>query len=181
MVAEAIEHVNALYPFPEIIKETAYTIEILALMLKRFAPDGGRLLDVGCGALDKTLVFQELGYDCCACDDFDDPWYRSRENLNPVLDLAKEVGIEVCVQGQGGSLPWDKESFDVVTIINVIEHLHESPRDILNFAGKYLKTGGILLVAMPNSVNLRKRLSVLLGRSNYTPAKGFYENDGPWR
>ena len=34
---------------------------------------------------------------------------------------------------------------------------------------------------MPNSVNLRKRISVLLGNSNYTPIKGLYEFDGLWR
>ena len=34
---------------------------------------------------------------------------------------------------------------------------------------------------MPNAVNLRKRISVALGQSNYTPARGFFENEGVWR
>ena len=66
-------------------------------------------------------------------------------------------------------------------IVNVIEHLHQSPRDILNSAGAYLKPDGLLVVVMPNAVNLRKRISVALGRSNYTPARGFFENEGVWR
>ena len=39
----------------------------------------------------------------------------------------------------------------------------------------------MVLVGMPNSVNLRKRLDVARGQTNYTPARGFYENIGPWR
>ena len=34
---------------------------------------------------------------------------------------------------------------------------------------------------MPNSVNLRKRLSVLRGNTNYTPVGGFFESEGDWR
>ena len=51
----------------------------------------------------------------------------------------------------------------------------------MNFAGACLKPGGILIVGMPNSVNLRKRLDVAIGRTNYTPARGFYEYSGVWR
>lgn len=36
-------------------------------------------------------------------------------------------------------------------------------------------------MTMPNSVNLRKRLSVMLGRSNYPSVEMFYENIGQWR
>ena len=34
---------------------------------------------------------------------------------------------------------------------------------------------------MPNSVNLRKRISVAAGRTNYTPVQGLYEYTGLWR
>jgi hypothetical protein len=35
--------------------------------------------------------------------------------------------------------------------------------------GEYVKPGGVLVISMPNSVNLRKRLSVMFGKTNYAP------------
>ena len=168
-------------PFPEIIDDTEDTIRYLATALRHLAPSGGRLLDLGCGALDKATVYQKIGYQCYGADDFSDPWHSRRENLDPVLAFANDVGVQVYAQQEAFYIPWEELSFDIVTIVNVIEHLHESPREILNFAGAYLKPGGLLVVVMPNSVNLRKRLSVVLGRSNYTPVRGLYEYDGLWR
>ena len=180
-VNEAIRDARSGFPFPQIFDDTADTIRVLASVLQKLAPTGSRLLDIGCGALDKAAVFQQLGYMCFGCDDFQDPWHRNQGNLDPVLAFAKEADIQVYVQKEDHTVPWERESFDVVTLIDVLEHLHESPREILNFAGSCLKSNGLLIVVMPNSVNLRKRLSVALGRSNYTPARGFYESVGPWR
>jgi 2-polyprenyl-3-methyl-5-hydroxy-6-metoxy-1,4-benzoquinol methylase len=180
-VIKIIKELKEEYPYPEILDDSEDAIHFLASALKELAPDGGRLLDIGCGALDKTVFFQRMGYSCFACDDFQDPWHSASGNLDPVVAYAKQAGIEVHAQDQHYTVPWEQESFDVVTMLNVIEHLTVSPRNILNFAGTYLKPGGLLLVEMPNSVNLRKRLSVLRGKSNYTPVAGFFENEGPWR
>ena len=181
IIYQAFQDVRDGFPYPEIIDETEDTIKRLAALLRDLVPAGGRLLDVGCGALDKATVYQKLGYQCYGCDDFLDPWHSRPENLDPVLSFAKAAGVQVYAQQERFELPWEENWFDAVTIINVIEHLHESPRDILNFAGIYLKPGGLLVVVMPNSVNLRKRLAVVSGRSNYTPVRGLYEFDGLWR
>jgi hypothetical protein len=71
--------------------------------------------------------------------------------------------------------------FDLVMLSDIIEHLHESPRDIMNLSIACLREGGWCVVTMPNSVNLRKRLSVLLGRTIYPPATQFFESRGRWR
>ena len=181
LVTNAIADLRGKYPFPEIIDDTGDTIKAIALVIKRLVSSPGRILDLGCGAMDKVMVYQKIGYQCCAADDFQDAWHRDQNNLSPVTELAKSFGIEVYAQESPLQIPWDKESFDAVTIINVIEHLHESPRDMLNLAGDYLKPGGLLLVVMPNSVNFRKRMSVVFGRSNYTPVRGLYEFEGIWR
>ena len=181
IIDDAIEEIRDEFPFPEILEETIDTIKPIAALLQAQMPTGGRLLDLGCGALDKAMVYQKLGYQCCCADDFQDAWHRNPNNLNPVVAFAKSLGIEVYEQSEPFAVPWENESFDIVTIINVIEHLHGTPRELLNFAGTLLKPGGLLVVGMPNSVNLRKRLSVLMGRTNYTPARGIYECEGVWR
>jgi len=182
VIEQAISDVRAGFPFPQLFEETEEKVRTVANLLQDVNGTGGRLLDIGCGALDKTTVFQRLGYECFACDDFQDPWHRHPDNQGPLLAFARECGVQVHVLTESDySLPWETESFDVVALLDVIEHLHESPRDILNFAGNYLKQGGLLVVGMPNSVNLRKRLSVLVGKTNYTPLDGFYEFVGNWR
>ena len=180
-IDDIIREVRSCFPFPDIFDSTAETIKALAGVIQSQEPNGGRLLDIGCGALDKATVLQKMGYECSACDDFQDPWHRQKKNLDPVLEFARQCGVQVHAQGDDYSIPWEEGSFDVVTMVNVIEHLHESPRNFLNSAGSYLKEGGLFVVVMPNSVNLRKRLAVVLGRSNYTPARGFFENEGVWR
>ena len=180
-INQAIEEVREGFPFPEILEQTIDTIKPIASLLREQMPAGGRLLDLGCGALDKAMVYQKMGYQCFCADDFQDSWHKDPKNLDPVIGYAQSLGIEVYTQGESFEVPWEKESFDIVTIINVIEHLHGSPRGLLNFAGTLLKPGGLLVVGMPNSVNLRKRLSVLTGGTNYTPIRGMYEFEGVWR
>lgn len=180
-VETAIQDIKATYPFPDIFEDTEDTIRVLGDVLRELGPTSGRLLDIGCGALDKPAVFQHMGFECFACDTFQDPWHLTKDNLERVLSFAEGAGIEVFSQTNGLEVPWEEGSFDIITIINVVEHLHDSPRDFLNFAGRLLKPGGLLVVNMPNSVNLRKRLSVMIGKSNYTPVRGFYEAIGEWR
>lgn len=176
-IAEAIRMVKRDHPIPGYVDQTAEELQSIAELLTGLTPRGASLLDIGCGALDKTAVFQLLGYKCCACDDFADV----DDYLQPLENFATFYGIDFYRQTETHSLPWEPTSFDVVTILAVIEHLKESPREILNTAGLYLKSGGLLVVVMPNAVNLRKRLSVIVGKTNYPPLWEFYNNIGPWR
>lgn len=180
-ILRAIAEVRADSPFP------AYTCgvgETMLHLIPRLWPSlagGGRLLDIGCGAMDKTAVFRKLGFDCYAIDDLADEWHTWGNNQEKILQFAEHQGIRFHLGKPGESVPFEAESFDVVTILDVVEHLHESPRGILNAAGRYLKPGGALCVTMPNAVNLRKRLSVLRGKTNYPPVKHFYLSPHGWR
>ena len=180
-IKSLIESIKDDYPFPQIFEETSDTILNLMSVVESEVPKGGNILDIGAGALDKVAVLQKAGYQCFACDDFQDPWHKNEDHIKPIYQYASKNGIQVHKQTDGYAIPWETSSFDAVIMVNVIEHLHQSPRDILNFAGTYLKDGGLLVIIMPNSVNLRKRISVVTGRTNYTPVRGFFENEGAWR
>lgn len=131
--------------------------------------------------MDKTAVFRKLGLECYAIDELTDEWHYWGNNQEKILQFAEQQGIRFHLGRTGDSVPFAERSFDVVTLFDIIEHLHESPRDILNTAGRFLKTGGALCVTMPNSVNLRKRLSVLVGKTNYPPVNQFYLSPRGWR
>lgn len=180
-LASAIQQVAAAHPKTGYLTDTEEEIRGIASRLLALEAPAARLLDIGCGAMDKTAVFSILGYDCCAVDDFQDPWHLSGGNLSALEEFAATMRIDLRTQVADEALPWPAGSFDVVTILAVIEHLHESPRELLNLAGHYLRPGGTIVVTMPNAVNLRKRLSVVRGRTNYPAADAFFENVGAWR
>ena len=181
-VSEAVEAVNARFPLPG-YATGASDVRPVAERVTQLVPAGGRLLDLGCGAMYATAIFAVLGYECTGWDDFQDPWYQQGDTLHRLMAFAERHGIAVHAgaAGDGAALPFPRESFDVVTVLDVIEHLHGSPRGLLNAAGTLLRPGGLLVVTMPNAVNLRKRLSVLVGRTNYARVDGFYWSVGQWR
>jgi len=131
--------------------------------------------------MDKTAVLGKLGLECHGIDDLADEWHSWGNNQEKMLQFAEHQRIKFHLGRPGESVPIEEGSFGIVTVFDVIEHLHESPRGILNFAGRFLKPEGARCVTMPNSVNLRKRLSVLAGKTNYPPADQFYLSPREWR
>lgn len=181
----AITEVQRAFPIPNYIgSETFYEMRAITNELRRFAPDfcGARLLDIGSGPMDKTGVLQKLGFECSAVDDLQDAWHQRDGNMQKIEAYARQVGIQFYRQQLGDySIPFEENSFDVVSSFAVIEHLHESPRELLNVMGTFARDEGLLIITMPNSVNLRKRISVLMGRTNYPPVDMFYTAIGKWR
>jgi len=183
-VLRAVERIDAEFPFPGyVVRGVHHGMAHIVPEVARHVRAGGtpRLLDIGCGPADKTAVFQALGFECCGVDEMGDPWHRRGDNLARIQAFARDHGVRFHVQEGTHDIPFPQGSFDVVTIFDVIEHLHESPRELLNAAGEQLKTGGLLAIATPNAVNLRKRLSVLFGRTNYPSVDQFYLSPQGWR
>lgn len=183
-VTEAFADVERAFPFPGYItrgeqRRMAHVIECLAPHLTW---QGERVLDIGAGPMEKTAVLARLGLSCYAVDDLADSWHRRDDNARRIADFAERMGITFHRQAfDDYTIPFPQGSFDLVTIFAVIEHLHESPRTLLDTAGQFLRPGGLLCVTMPNAVNLRKRLSVLRGRTNYPPVDQFFHAAPPWR
>jgi 2-polyprenyl-3-methyl-5-hydroxy-6-metoxy-1,4-benzoquinol methylase len=110
----------------------------------------GRILDLGCGrGLFLNLMKQ-------------DGWHvKGQEFDSKSASYAiNRYGIDV----HGGTLDgkFEKESFDVVNINHVLEHL-EKPRETLAECHKILKKGGLLVVAVPNIDSFQAKF----GNSNW--------------
>lgn len=151
----------------------------IASAIQRFAPKGARILDFGAGPADKTAILQLLGYRCTAIDDFQNPIHFTGEFRSMLKDLASRTGMEVLELD--GALPFEPDSFDVVMLNDVLEHLHDPPRELLNDLVNLLREDGLLLVTVPNAVNLRKRFDVIRGRTNHPRFDTYYWYPGPWR
>jgi SAM-dependent methyltransferase len=184
-IAKACATVRTTFPLGGYLGETwQKEVEHSVLAVLRNVPhDRARpvLIDIGCGPMDKTAVFQALGFECWAVDDLADPWIQRLGVAEEIREFAARMGIRFHLGRFEDAPEIPRGSFDVVTMFAVIEHLHESPRTLLNLAGELLRPGGVLCMTMPNSVNLRKRVAVLTGRTNYPNVEQFFYSPGSWR
>jgi 2-polyprenyl-3-methyl-5-hydroxy-6-metoxy-1,4-benzoquinol methylase len=104
------------------------------------------LLDIGCG--DGTLLE--------AAGNLGVQTRLGLEISEPLLRLVEErLGADLASAKPLDSLP--SAQFDVVALINVLEHLRQ-PLEMLQSAHDRLKPGGIMLVHVPNFGGLPARL-----------------------
>lgn len=117
-----------------------------------FAPDlfylgarpPGALLDVGCGDGSFLRKAAARGWRARGID-FDEAAARA----------AREKGVEVDCGGlvEAG---YEANSFDAVTLNNVIEHL-QNPAEVIAEARRILRPGGVLVMATPNVLSYGHR------------------------
>ncbi len=109
----------------------------------------GRLLDVGCATGIFLDGMRQFGWQV--------------QGVEPVPSAAEyarvRFGLDVfCGQLEAANFPG--RSFDVITLWDVLEHVHE-PRLLLAEIARLLRPGGLLILSLPNPDSLEARL---LGR-----------------
>ncbi len=152
-------------------------------MVKKVAKWSGTnvdVLDFGAGPCDKTALFALAGMNVTAFDTLEDTWHKAENNREKILQFAKDIGINYVMPTADNPLPFMDKKFDVIMSHDVLEHFHSSPRVILNKLITCLKPGGILAITVPNAANLRKRLHLLMGKTNYNRYDYFYWYPGFW-
>lgn len=154
-------------------------IAIISQIMKEYPP-GSKFLSIGSGPCDLEAILSKLDYDITAIDDLNDHWHLIGKNRERIKNFAEKMNIELIAQSAGS--PLIKENyFDAVLLIDIIEHLHRSPRELLNYSISSLKPGGLLIIETPNTVALVNRLKVLFGKSNQVSANFIYWNIGEYR
>lgn len=180
---EAIQLAVRRFPFkgymvPKTCASGSY-YDIATTVIRHLAP-GSTILDFGCGPGDKTSILQFLGFKCSGYDDLQDYWHKIPGNREEIMSFAKDCGFDFWLAKEG-PLPFEKNSFDMIMLHDVIEHLHDSPRDLLNDLLELAQPEGLLFITVPNAVNIRKRIDVFFGRTNLPSFDGYYWYPGPWR
>ncbi len=105
----------------------------------------GKLLDVGCGNGDFLGWIKNHGWEVYGLDP------------SPVaVEAARKRGLEI-FRGQLFDAPYLPASFDVITMWDVLEHVHD-PLANLKRVAKLLKPGGRFTVTLPNPDGLDFRL-----------------------
>lgn len=177
---EALRKVQQAFPFKDYIIPECGSYTHIAEVVSRRLPEGSSIFDFGSGPCDKTAVLSLMGYRCSACDDLQDHWHGEPGNREKIMAFAQSIGIDFRLVN-GGVPAFEKQTFDMVMLHDVLEHLHESPRSLLTGLLDLVKPEGYLFITVPNAVNIRKRISVVLGRTNLPEFKGYYNYPGVWR
>jgi 2-polyprenyl-3-methyl-5-hydroxy-6-metoxy-1,4-benzoquinol methylase len=63
-------------------------------------------------------------------------------------------------------LKYPKEYFDVIVFADVLEHLRQPDKVLLNLR-KYLRADGFMVASLPNIARIDIRLKLILGRFDY--------------
>lgn len=126
--------------------------ERTALFSEFVGGPGRRVLDLGCryGALTEYYAAgnQVTGVDI------------DREALQ---HAEARLGIETLWADLDEPLPFESETFDVVVIGEVLEHIRD-PRRLIDESRRVLRPGGRLVGSTPNGFRLKNRLRFLAGR-----------------
>ena len=142
------------------------------------------LVDLGAGLSVFGLLCRAHGMNVSLVDDFGGGGGmqagQAMEDI-PLLGLLEsQFGLRIVRQNfLEQAQPFPDASVDAVTSIHSLEHWHHSPRRLFQEIVRVLKPGGILVLITPNAVNLRKRVFVLLGRSNLPTLREWYHDGDP--
>lgn len=137
-----------------------------------------KILDVGSGLGEISLVLQKAGYECTAIDTWQ-PFYEINKHIlgtkEDIISRLQRNGIrtEYC-DIEKEPFPFEDNSFDVVLFTNVIEHLHSSAKRPLKEIRRVLKDKGVLILSTPNLATLKNRLFMMAGLSNYVNIDVWY-------
>lgn len=113
-----------------------------------------RLLDIGSGAgVGAALIAKVTQVDHVVCVDLSVPALR---------EVVNRGFLPIVASAEGHKLPFPDESFDIVILDEVIEHLVDTD-SIMEEIHRVLKVDGQLLISTPNLASWFNRLALLFG------------------
>jgi len=113
-----------------------------------------RILDIGCGPGFVSGKIQDLGFDVTGLD-------KSEPLPNKIKKFIPHDLEE-------GTLPVNVDDFDIIMMLDVIEHLSEPEEFLLNLRNTSENSKFKLLLSTPNVAFFSIRWNLLFGRFNYS-------------
>ncbi len=118
-----------------------------AARILRVAPGRARVLDVGCERGELLNVLRARGASVAG----------TQISESAAAYARRHFGLDVFV-GELSAAPYAPGSFDLVLMINVLEHLPDPERYVADVA-RLLRVGGIFWLELPNPRSLTARLT----------------------
>ena len=108
----------------------------------------GRLLDYGCAVGACVKAARDAGWDAVGYER--STWAAEYGR--------KMLGVDIVIGATSDETIFPRQSFDVVTLWDVIEHV-DRPREVLAFAARVLKPGGLIAMNTVNASSLGARMA----------------------
>jgi 2-polyprenyl-3-methyl-5-hydroxy-6-metoxy-1,4-benzoquinol methylase len=124
------------------------------------------LFSAGCAAIGMRSIL---------VDDFSDSVNFRHASVPDTVHRPLGVDVVNCDVVAAPPPQFAANSIDVITSFDSMEHWHNSPKALFHQAMSWLSPGGLLVLGVPNCVNLRKRLTVPLGRGKWSSMDDWYE------
>lgn len=121
---------------------------LIYLTQKYGFPTEPYILDFGCGTGELTVLMNYLGFNATGIDVHDKHLYLAKI-------LARENGIDdnKFILNNTNTLPFEDDSFDIITMFVVLEHLsNETLKEILPELKRVCR--GVLYVLVPNKLQI---------------------------
>ncbi|WP_019616977.1 class I SAM-dependent methyltransferase [Psychromonas ossibalaenae] len=131
---------------------------------------GKKVLEVGAFLGPVSITLKGMGYDVSATE------IPEFHESNSLVELYKKYDIPFhSINLKNHELPFESNSFDVVVICEVIEHLNFNPLLILKELNRILKKGGYLYIGMPNQAYILNRIKLLAGKSIHNKIDDYFK------
>lgn len=173
---QALAELRQQFIFDNYVGESGQWLTV-GRVVEKYLELNSKVFDLGSGPCDKTAIAQLMGCKCTAVDDLNDDWHLKNDNVAKIEKYAASIGINFSRE----FIPPAESTYDMVMMNDVLEHIHDSPRDLLNMLVSGLKEEGYLFITVPNLANIRKRIDLLRGRSNLPNYDLYYWYRGTWR
>jgi SAM-dependent methyltransferase len=129
------------------------------------------LLDIGGGFSPFGPLCATLGASVVVVDSFEHEFFMRADLRETVTATGTQLLARDAVREPLGL---ERGSFDAITSFDSLEHWHHSPKQLFAELRSVAHTGTVFVLGAPNAVNLRKRIAVPLGRSNWALFDDWY-------
>lgn len=140
-------------------------------IMTRFPPhsQGASILDVGCFNGYISILFKLLGYQVTGTD---------AALLEEHRDIFQPGGVEFVPSNMNELNPFQhlaRQSFDVVIIAQVIEHILNHPLGLIRDLASVMRSRGIMILTTPNPVTVMGAVRTLKGQSPLWGTRDFID------
>lgn len=163
------EYYDGSYYGSDAAVSTARTRHLRSLARRLRLEPGNEILDVACGRGEWLAVARDHGCEVSGID----------ISEKAIAACSRSLPEAVVEQGVAESLPWDDDSFDVVTCLGSLEHFLDPVAAIREMV-RVAKEDARFLILVPNSGFLTARLG-LYGGTNQSDVREEVRSLDEWR
>jgi 2-polyprenyl-3-methyl-5-hydroxy-6-metoxy-1,4-benzoquinol methylase len=137
-----------------------------------------KILDIGSFFGNFALCFKRLGYDVTVAEVYD--YYKNA--FDKLKIFLENEGLRVLDLDFTTILPKEsfKEKYDVILCLAVLEHLGESPQQLMSNIRNFLNQDGEALIEVPNIAYWSNRIKLLIGKSILPSIESIYISEFPF-